>query len=144
MTIAFPVRKHALGLAAASFVAVALLAAPVRADDKVLAKVNGAEIKQSDVAMAEEELAPSLAQMDPATKDENVLSFLIDMKIVSKAAEDEKIADTDEYKKLLAFTRNRLLMDSLLAAKGKAATTDAEMKKVYEEASKQISGEQEV
>ena len=130
MTTPFPVMKTGFGLAAASLVAFALLAAPVRADDKVLAKVNGAEIKQSDVTMAEEELAPSLAQMDPATKDENVLSFLIDMKIAAKAAEDKKIADTDEFKKRLAFTRNRLLMDSLLAQEGKAATTDAAMKQV--------------
>src|SRR6201995_5218385 len=144
MTIAFPVTKTGLGLAAASFVVLALLAAPVRADDKVLAKVNGAEIKQSDVTMAEEELAPSLAQMDPATKDENVLAFLIDMKIVAKAAEDRKIADTDEFKRRLNFTRNRLLMDSLLAVEGKSATNDAAMKQVYEDASKQISGEQEV
>jgi peptidyl-prolyl cis-trans isomerase C len=144
MTTSFPVTKTGLGLAAASFIAIALLAAPVRADDKVLAKVNGSDIKQSDVAMAEEELAPSLAQMDPATKDENVLSFLIDMKIVAKAAEDKKIADTDEFKKRLTFTRNRLLMDSLLASEGKAATTDAAMKQVYEDASKQIAGEQEV
>jgi peptidyl-prolyl cis-trans isomerase C len=144
MTTSFPVTKTGLGLAAASFFAIALLATPVRADDKVLAKVNGAEIKQSDVAMAEEELAPSLAQMDPAAKGENVLSFLIDMKIVSKAAEDKKIADTDEFKRRAAFTRNRLLMDSLLASEGKAATTDEAMKKVYEEASKQIAGEQEV
>ena len=141
MTASFPVAKT--GFAALSL-AMVLLAGPARADDKVLAKVNGAEIKQSDLTMAEEELAPSLAQMDPATKDENVLSFLIDMKIVAKAAEDEKIADTDEFKKRLAFTRNRLLMDSLLAAKGKAATNDEAMKKVYDEASKQISGEQEV
>jgi peptidyl-prolyl cis-trans isomerase C len=35
-------------------------------------------------------------------------------------------------------------MDSLLAAEGKAATTEAAMKQVYEEASKQITGEQEV
>ena len=124
--------------------AIALLATPVRADDKVLAKVNGAEIKQSDVTMAEEELAPSLAQMDPATKDENVLAFLIDMKIVAKAAEEKKIADSEEFKKRLNFTRNRLLMDSLLASEGKAATNDAAMKQVYEDASKQISGEQEV
>src|SRR6201993_4832655 len=144
MTTSFPVTKTGLGLAAASFVALALLAIPVRADDKVLAKVNGAEIKQSDVAMAEEELAPSLAQMDPATKDENVLAFLIDMKIVAKAAEDRKIADTDEFKRRLNFTRNRLLMDSLLAVEGKSATNDAAMKQVYEDASKQISGEQEV
>ncbi|HEY2247460.1 MAG TPA: peptidylprolyl isomerase [Bradyrhizobium sp.] len=144
MTTTFPVTKTGLGLAAASLLALALLAAPVRAEDKVLAKVNGAEIKQSDLAMAEEELAPSLAQMDPSTKDENVLSFLIDMKIVAKAAEDKKVADTEEFKKRAAFTRNRLLMDSLLAAEGKAATTDAAMKQVYEDASKQIAGEQEV
>jgi peptidyl-prolyl cis-trans isomerase C len=144
MTTSFPVTKAGLGLAAASFFAIALLATPVRADDKVLAKVNGAEIKQSDLAMAEEELAASLAQMDPATKDENVLSFLIDMKIVAKAAEDKKVSDTEEFKKRFTFTRNRLLMDSLLASEGKAATTDEAMKKVYEEASKQIAGEQEV
>jgi peptidyl-prolyl cis-trans isomerase C len=142
--IASPVMKTGSRFGFAACLAVALLAGPALAEDKVLAKVNGSEIRQSDVAMAEEELGPSLAQMDPATKDENVLSFLIDMKVVSKAAEDEKIADNDDFKKRLAFARNRLLMDSLLATKGKAATTDDAMKKVYEDAAKQISGEQEV
>jgi peptidyl-prolyl cis-trans isomerase C len=144
MTAPFPVTKTGLSVAMAGLIAMALFAGPVRAEDKVLAKVNGSEIRQSDVALAEEELGPSLAQMDPATKDENVLAFLIDMKIVAKAAEDKKIADTDDFKKRLAFTRNRLLMDSLLASEGKAATSDEAMKKVYEEASKQIAGEQEV
>src|SRR6201994_4352166 len=125
----------------------ALLAGlPVRAEEAnpVLAKVNGAEIRASDVALAEEALGPSLAQMDPATKKENVLSFLIDMKILSKEAEDKKIADRDDFKTRLAFARNRLLMDNLLAVEGKAATTDENMKKAYEEAAKQIEGEQEV
>src|SRR3974390_412775 len=148
MTMSFPVTKAgprpALSAALAGCLAMMLFAGPVRAEDKVLAKVNGSEIRQDAVALAEEELAPSLAQMDPATKDENVLAFLIDMKIVAKAAEDKKIADTDEFKKRLAFTRNRLLMDSLLASEGKAATTPDAMKKVYEDASKQIAGEQEV
>src|SRR5947209_8827925 len=139
-----------LGLAStavAGCLAVALLAGlPLRAEEAnpVLAKVNGAEIRASDVALAEEELGPSLAQMDPATKKENVLSFLIDMKIVSKEAEDKKIADRDDFKTRLAFARNRLLMDNLLAVEGKAATTDENMKKVYEDAAKQITGEQEV
>src|SRR6201997_19867 len=138
---------HVRFAAAASVLAIALFASlPLRAEDAnpVLAKVNGAEIRQSDVALAEEELGPSLAQMDPATKKENVLAFLIDMKIVAKAAEAKKIEDRDDFKARLAFTRNRLLMDSLLSVEGKAATTDEAMKKVYEEASKQISGEQEV
>jgi peptidyl-prolyl cis-trans isomerase C len=149
MTTSFPVTKTGLrfGLATAlaGCLALALVAGPGRAaDDPVLAKVNGAEIKKSDVALAEEELGASVAQMDPATKDENVLAFLIDMKIVAKAAEDKKVGDSEEFKKRLAFARNRLLMDSLLASEGKAATTSDSMKKVYEEASKQISGEQEV
>jgi peptidyl-prolyl cis-trans isomerase C len=150
MTTSFPVTKAGprfrldLGLAAAGCLAMVLLAGPASADDKVLAKVNGSEIRQSDVALAEEELGPSLAQMDPATKDQNVLAFLIDMKVVAKAAEDKKIEDTDDFKKRMAFTKNRLLMDSLLASEGKAATTDEAMKKVYDDAAKQISGEQEV
>jgi peptidyl-prolyl cis-trans isomerase C len=144
MTASFSVTKTSLAAAMAGCLAVVLLAGPARADDKVLAKVNGSEIRQSDVALAEEELGPSLAQMDPATKDENVLAFLIDMKVVAKAAEDKKIADTDDFKKRLAFTRNRLLMDNLLGQEGKAAATDEEMKKVYDDTAKQISGEQEI
>src|ERR1700754_4010625 len=147
MTSSSPETKNSLrfGLAAAATgcLALVLLAGqPVRAQDAnpVLAKVNGAEIRQSDVALAEEELGASLAQMDPATKKDNVLSFLIDMKIVAKAAEDKKVENSEDFKKRLAFTRNRLLMDSLLATEGKAATTDDAMKKVYEEASKQTPG----
>jgi len=138
--------KRARFALAASALAIALFAnMPLRADDNpVLAKVNGAEIRQSDVTLAEEELGPSLAQMDPATKKENVLAFLIDMKIVAKAAEDKKIEDRPDFKARLAFTRNRLLMDNLLATEGKAAATDDAMKKVYDEAAKQIAGEQEV
>ena len=151
MTTSFPVTKtgprFGLATALAGCLALSLIAGPVHAAEDanpVLAKVNGSEIRKSDVALAEEELGPSLAQMDPATKDDNVLSFLIDMKLVSKAAEDKKVGDSEDFKKRLAFTRNRLLMDSLLASEAKAATTDDAMKKVYEDASKQIGGEQEV
>jgi peptidyl-prolyl cis-trans isomerase C len=152
MTTSFPETKIGLRVGLASAAATGCLALvllsglPLRAQDAnpVLAKVNGAEIRQSDVALAEEELGPSLAQMDPASKKENVLAFLIDMKIVAKAAEDKKVENNEDFKKRLAFTRNRLLMDSLLATEGKAATTDDAMKKVYEDASKQITGEQEV
>jgi peptidyl-prolyl cis-trans isomerase C len=150
MTSSFPATKTGLRLASAAVagcLAMALMGAtPVRAEDAnpVLAKVNGSEIHQSDMALAEEELGPSLDKMDPATKQENLLAFLIDMKIVSKAAEEKKVEDNEEFKKRLAFARNRLLMDSLLATEGKAATTDEAMKKVYDDAAKQITGEQEV
>src|SRR5207247_9401779 len=62
MTTSFPETKTGLRFGLASLAATACLAAilaaslPVRAQDNpVLAKVNGVEIRQSDVALAEEE-----------------------------------------------------------------------------------------
>ena len=138
-------RVGLLSTVAAGFLALALVSAqPLHAEDAVVAKVNGVEIHQSEVTAAESELGPSLAQMDPAARRDNIISFLIDLKLVSKAAEDKKIADTPDFKQKLDFLRSRVLMDILLAQQGKAAITDAAMKKVYDEASKQITGEQEV
>src|SRR6201996_3323072 len=101
MTTSFPETKTGprFGLASAALagcLAMVLLAgSPVRAEDAnpVLAKVNGSEIRQSDMALAEEELGPSLEKMDPATKQENLLAFLIDMKIVSTAAHEQNVED---------------------------------------------------
>src|ERR1700722_952670 len=94
-------RRARLASVATGCLALVLFAAlPVRAEDAnpVLAKVNGSEIRQSDMAIAEEELGPSLDKMDPATRQENLLAFLIDMKIVSKAAEDKKVENGAEFK----------------------------------------------
>ena len=147
-----PKRFSLVAMAAAGCLVMSLAATiPARAQDAkvdpntVLAKVNGVEIRQSDVSLAEEELGPSLPQqMDPATKRENLLAYMIDMKIVAKAADDKKLGDTEEFKRRLAFARDRLLMDRLLADEGKAALTEAAMRKVYDDAAKQITTDEEV
>src|SRR3954467_13494826 len=103
MTTSFPETKTGLRLGLASATVTGCLAMvlfaglPLRAEDAnpVLAKVNGAEIRQSDVALAEEELGPASPQMDPATKKENVLAFLIDMRIVAKAGSYKKVENSD-------------------------------------------------
>ena len=138
----FSLRSALLACAAATSLAFMTAGQPAHAQcaDAVIAKVNGAEIRQSDLVVAEEELGPSLQQLDPASRRESLISFLIDMKIVAKAAEDKKLGDTAAFKQRLTFARNRLLMDSILADEGKAAVSDDAMKKVYEEATKQTSG----
>jgi peptidyl-prolyl cis-trans isomerase C len=139
------VRLGLLSTAALGMALTLMTALPLRADDNpVLAKVNGSEIRQSDVTAAEKDIGASLAQLDPASRQASVVQLLIDLKLVAKAAEDKKIADTPDFKQKLAFTRSRLLMDTLLDQEGKAAVTDAALKKVYEDAAKQISGEEEV
>ena len=111
----------------------------------MLARVNGSEIHESDLKLAEDELGPSLpAQMDPATKRENIMNYLIDMKVVAKAADDRKLGDSDDFKRHLEFARQRLLMDTMLNVDGKAALTDDAEHKVYDDAVKQIAAEPEV
>ena len=151
MNLPFASRRPALrgavvhrGLAclAAAF----LFAAPLaRAqDDPVVARVNGAEIRQSDLNVAEEEVGNQVAQMAPDAKREYLVSFLADMMLVAKAAEAKKIQDGADFKRRLNLARTKLLMEQFLQAEAKAAVTDAAMRKVYEEAVAQMSKEPEV
>jgi len=132
---------------AAAFAALLLIAgaSPVLAQDQdpVLAKVNGVEIRQSDLTGAEEE-AGQIPPMPPESKREYLIAFLTDMIVVSKEAENRKIADSPEFKRKAAFARNKALMTALFEQVGKEALTDAEMHKVYDEAVKQMPPEEEV
>jgi len=112
--------------------------------DPVVARVNGAEIRSSDLAIAEEEVGSNLPAMTPEGKRDYLVSYLSDMMLVAKAAEDKKLADDGDFKRRLGYMRNKLLMETLLHAESKSAVTDAAMHKVYDDATKQMAGEQEV
>ena len=64
--------------------------------------------------------------------------------LVAKAAEGKKVADTQDFKTKLNFIRNKLLMETILQSEGKAAVTEQAMKKVYDDAVKQMGGDEEV
>jgi len=139
-------RASALALIAAALFAV-LPAGPARSQsDPVVAKVNGVEIRESDLAMAEEDVGqnPQLQAMPPEARRDYMVSYLADVILAAKAAEGKKVADQKEFKGRLAFIRNKLLMETLLQQEGKAALTPDAMKKVYDEAVKQMGNEQEV
>ena len=140
-----PQRRRMIRLITA-FALPVLLAMPACAQstDPVVAKVNGVEIKASDLAIAEEEIGQNMPPMPPEGKRDYLVRYLSDMILVAKAAEDKKIADDAEFKRRLAYVRNKLLMESLLHTEAKAAVTDAAMKQVYDDATKQMTGEQEV
>ena len=133
------------GLLAATLALLLAAAGPLAAQDKdpLVAKVNGTEIHQSDLAVAEEE-AGQIPPMSPDAKKDYLVQFLSDMILVSKAAEAKKMADSDTFKRRIAFAREKLLMEDLLQSVGKAALTDEAMHKVYDEAVKQMGEVQEV
>src|ERR1043165_6156581 len=133
------------GLYAALLAILVMTAGPAVAQDKdpVVAKVNGIEIHQSDLAVAEDE-AGQIPPMSPEAKQDYLVQFVADMILVSKAAEDKKFGDTPEFKRKVEFARKKLLMEGLLQSVGKEALTDEAMHKVYDEAVKQIGDEKEV
>ena len=133
-----------VGIIAAGLVLV-LTGGPARADDvdPVVAKVNDTEIHQSDLAVAEEE-AGQLPPMSPNAKKDYLVQFVTDMILMSQAAEAKKMGDTLEFKRKLAFNREKLLMEQLLQKAAKEALTDKAMHDVYDEAAKQMGQEQEV
>ena len=144
--MAFP-RPLVVRLLAALALA-ALLLAPSAAsraeDDPVVARVNGVDIRQSDIAMADEEVGGTMPAMAPEQKREYLITYLTDVVVLAQSAEQQKLGDRPDVKRLLAFSRNKVLMETLLQNAAKAAQTDAEMHKVYDEAVKEMPPEQEV
>jgi len=114
------------------------------AADPVIAKVNGVEIRQSDLAIAEEDIGREMPAKDEAGKRDYLINYLTDMLLVAKAAEAKKIPDSAEFKQRLAFVRNKALMETVLGQESKASITEPALRKIYEDAIKNMSGQQEV
>jgi peptidyl-prolyl cis-trans isomerase C len=113
-------------------------------EDPVVARVNGVDIRQSDLAFAEEEIGGNMPTIPPEQKRDYLINYLVDVIVLSQTAEKQNLGDRPDVKRRIAFDRNRLLMESLLQDSGKAALTEDAERKVYEEAVKQVKNEEEV
>jgi peptidyl-prolyl cis-trans isomerase C len=132
----------ALALAAVLVVPVTVLRAQ---DDPVIARANGVDIHQSDLAFADEEIGSNVpAQMTPEQKREYLITYLSDIIVLAQAAEQQRLGDKPDVQRQMAFERNKVLMEALLRNAGKAAQTDDALHKVYDEAVKKMTNEEEV
>jgi peptidyl-prolyl cis-trans isomerase C len=136
-------------------------AAPVRVEsDRLVALVNGEQVHQSDLSFAEKEIGPKV-QLDPGTRQKKLIDYVIDMKLVARAAEARRLQDSEEVKKKLDLVRSQLpddgtksrryafyyekvLSDAMDLSWTKEAEDEGAFRKIYEDAAKMISGEQEV
>jgi peptidyl-prolyl cis-trans isomerase C len=137
-------RRRALIATAA---AALCLAAPLTAsadEDKLIARVNGVEIHQSDLAIAEEDIGQNLPQGGEDAKRDYLVSYLSDMILLAQAAEEKRVQDDPDFKRHAAFARNKVLMEVLLQNEGKKALTDQALHTVYDDAVKQMGNEEEV
>ena len=118
--------------------------AVVKSDGPVVATINGIEMREGDLRLAEEDIGQQMSQVPPESKRDYLVTYVGDMVLLTQAAEAKKVAESPEFRQQLEYTRKKLLMAKLLDVEAKAASTDEAMRKVYDDATKQMKPEEEV
>jgi len=121
------------------------LAAACPASAKVLATVDGMEITDDDVQVALEDLGPTLPQqIEGPQREAYVLDYLIDLRLVARKAAAEKMGESPDAARRLAYYRDKVMMETLLGKVAKDGATDAAMKQVYDDAAAKQTSEEEI
>jgi peptidyl-prolyl cis-trans isomerase C len=134
----------ALILGAALSISASQFAGAQKKDDPVLARVNGVEIRESDLEIAEADVGPSLQVQEPAARKEALLAYLIDLTALAQASAAKKLDAAPDFAQRMAYAKNKVLMEALLGDLNKTAATEAEMKKLYNESVAKTQPEEEV
>ncbi len=130
---------------AAAFVVVFASCFVFSASAKTLAKVDGLEITDDDLKVAIEDLGPTMPrEMDEAQRESYTLDYLIDLKLVAKKAAVDNVGVGPEIVRKLAYYKDKVMMESLLGDVAKTGSTEAAMRKVYDDAAKNQKSEPEV
>ncbi len=124
--------------------AVAGLSTPAWSDDKVVAKVNGQEITEADMTLAESEIGKDLAQLPPEVKRRALAEYLIDNLLFAEAAEEAKLESDAEFENRLRYLRSRLLREFYFEKFLKNQIDEAQAKKIYDDRIAQLNPETEV
>lgn len=138
--------KSALLTSALSFAVLASLptfahaqsADTLSGEDKVVATVNGYEIKTSEVRMAFDDVIGQLPNMPPKLRFPFVVEFLIERHLLAQVASKDAIGDSDDYKRRLAAYQAKALRDSYLAQKISPSVTEEEIKAAYDKESAKV------
>ena len=113
-------------------------------EDKVIATLNGQQITEADMALAEEQLGAQFGRLPEAERRVALLSALIDLKLLANAAVEQKIDESDEFKQQQEFLRNQALHSAFIEKNVIEQTTDDEVKARYDEEVKKLTMPEEV
>lgn len=119
----------------ASALALALMfALPASSRAQDAQGAGGEAVSPAALRAAEQELAPALAQINPAERTEYLTNLLTDMRLVAAEARERNLHQTPEFEARLEFLQNRVLMQSLLQQVGEEAVGEEQLRAFYESA----------
>ncbi len=112
--------------------------------DPVVATVAGVEIRASELTLAEGDLDPQFARLPDEQRRVAALAAVIDIKTLARKAEAEKLDETDEFKRLMEFQRDRALHNAIFKSSVVDPVSDADLKARYEKEIAATPAEEEV
>ena len=100
--------------------------------DTVVATVGGETVTEADIAFAAEDLQQELSQMPPEDRKAFLLTVLIDMKVMAKAARDAQMDQTDIFKRRLSYLEERALRRAYFSERIAAGVTPEAVQAAYD------------
>ncbi len=119
-------------------------AAPAVTPETVVATVGGETITEADISFAAEDLAQELQQMPPEQRKAFLVTVLIDMKVMAKAARDAQMDQTDLFKQRLEYLEDRSLRRAYFAEKIASGVTPEALQAAYDKFVAGFKGQEEV
>lgn len=123
---------------------VAADAAPAQVEDAVIATVNGAEVRYSDVALAERDLGQQLSGVPEDVKFEYLANLMVDRKALAAAARAEGLEDDAEVQRQMAYYAEKVLGDVYLNRSLLDAVSDEEAKAFYDKQVSEVDLQEEI
>ncbi|OEO30552.1 hypothetical protein VW23_020605 [Devosia insulae DS-56] len=118
-------------------------AAPI-APETVVATIGDQTITEADLAFAAEDLQQELQQVPPEERRAFLVTVLIDMKVMAKAAKAAGMADTDLFKRRLQYLEERSLRRDYFTQKVATSVTEESIKAAYDQLVKDFKPVEEV
>ncbi len=101
--------------------------------DKVIAKIDGTEIWESELAFAESELGSELARVPVIERRAVLLRYILDTQLMANAAKKGSLDKTENFKKRQAYYQRRALRDAYFEKSVRDGVTDAQARKIYDQ-----------
>jgi peptidyl-prolyl cis-trans isomerase C len=118
--------------------------APLSASAEVVAKVDGRDITDADLAIAESEIGMELANAPADQKRRYLVEYLIETNLFAAAADAEKMTNGPDFEKRVAFSKLRAAQQLYFDKKVKDAVGEGAAKGFYEDQVKMIKTAEEV
>ena len=120
------------------------LSTKASAEEKVVATINGKAITEADLTVADSEIGSDMGTMAPDQKRMSLVEFLIDNQLFAEAAEGNKLGEGAAFESRLNYLKRRALRELYFEKVIKAAVTDTDAKKIYDDQVKLLKPEEEV